>query len=77
MKDRIKRKYHRDSRMSKVEIKLIMILFHDSGYRCLKHFYLENDCKQVSSLRTNVGGTKTYNYTTIRGHRSNRCPLIV
>ena len=36
-----KRKYHRDSTMSKAEVMLIMILFHDSGYRCFKHFYLE------------------------------------
>ena len=36
-----KRKYHRESRMSKAEIMVIMILFHSSGYRCLKHFYLE------------------------------------
>ena len=33
-----KRRYHRDSTMSKAEIMLIMILFHASGYRCLKHF---------------------------------------
>ncbi len=25
---------------SKAEVMLIMILFHDSGYRCLKHFFL-------------------------------------
>ena len=36
-----KRRYHRDSTMSKAEVILIMILFHDSGYRCLKHFYLD------------------------------------
>ena len=30
-----KRRYHRDSTMSKSEIMLIMILFHDSGYRVL------------------------------------------
>ena len=36
-----KRKYHRDSTMSKAEVMLIMILFHDSGYHCFKHFYLE------------------------------------
>ena len=36
-----KRKYHRDSTVSKAEVMLIMILFHDSGYRCFKHFYLE------------------------------------
>ena len=36
-----KRHCHRDSMLSKAEVMLIMILFHDSGYRCLKHFYLE------------------------------------
>ena len=29
-----KRKYHRNSTMSKAEVMLIIILFHDSGYRC-------------------------------------------
>ena len=29
-----KRIYHRSSTMSKAEVMLIMILFHDSGYRC-------------------------------------------
>ena len=28
-----KRKYHRNSTMSKAEVMLIIILFHDSGYR--------------------------------------------
>lgn len=45
-----KRRYHRDSTMSKAEIMLIMILFHDSGYRCLKHFYLEKVCKHMRHL---------------------------
>ena len=27
-----------------------MILFHDSGYRCLKHFYLEKVCKHMCHL---------------------------
>ena len=31
-----KHKYHRESRMSKAEIMVIMILCHSSGYRCLK-----------------------------------------
>ena len=44
------RRYHRDSTMSKAEIMLIMILFHDSGYRCLKHFYLEKVCKHLRHL---------------------------
>ena len=27
-----------------------MILFHDSGYRCFKHFYLEKVCKHLRHL---------------------------
>ena len=45
-----RRAYHRDSTLSKAEIMLIMILFHDSGYRCLKHFYLEKVCKHLRHL---------------------------
>ena len=45
-----KRKYHRESRMSKAEIMVIMVLFHSSGYRCLKHFYLEKVCKHMRHL---------------------------
>ena len=40
--------------MSKAEVMLIMILFHDSGYRCFKHFYLEKVCKHLSHLFPNV-----------------------
>ena len=29
---------------------MIMILFHSSGYRCLKHFYLEQVCKHMRHL---------------------------
>ena len=32
-----KRKYHRNSTMSKAEVMLRMNLFHDSGYCCFKH----------------------------------------
>jgi len=49
-----KRKYHRSSTMSKAEVMLIMILFHDSGYRCFKHFYLEKVCKQLRHLFPNL-----------------------
>ena len=45
-----KRAYHRDSSMSKSEIMLIMIMFHDSGYRCLKHFYVEKVRKHLRHL---------------------------
>ena len=43
-------KYHRDSTMTKAEVMLIIILFHDSGYRCFKHFYLEKVCEQLRHL---------------------------
>ena len=50
LKSENKRPYHRDSTLSKAEIMLIMILFHDSGYRCLKHYYLEKVCKHLRGL---------------------------
>ena len=50
LKSNKKRCYHRDSTMSKAEIMLIMILFHDSGYRCLKHFYQEKVCLHLRHL---------------------------
>ena len=50
LKPAAKRKYHHDSTMSKAEIMLILILFYDSGYRCLKHFYLEKVCKYMRHL---------------------------
>ena len=40
--------------MSKAEIILIMILFHDSGYRYLKHFYLEKVCKHMRHLYLSI-----------------------
>jgi hypothetical protein len=49
-----KRPYHRNSTMSKAEIMVIIILFHNSGYRCLKHFYLEKVCKHMRHLFPNV-----------------------
>ena len=50
LKPSAKRKYHRASTMSKAEIMLVMILFHDSGYRCLKHFYQEKVRKHMRHL---------------------------
>ena len=49
-----KRKYHSESRMSKADIMVIIILFHSSGYRCLKHFYLEKVCKHMCHLLPKV-----------------------
>ena len=54
VRDSKKRKYHRDSTMSKAEIMMIIILFHSSGFRCLKHFYVENVCKHMRHLFPNV-----------------------
>lgn len=50
IKSEKKRKYHREGKMSRAEVMLILILFHSSGYRCLKHFYLEKICKQMRHL---------------------------
>ena len=45
-----KRPYHRAGRLSVPEIMTIMILFHNSGYRCLKHFYLNEVCVNLRHL---------------------------
>ena len=50
IKEAKKRKYHHDSTLSKSVVMLIMILFHDSGYRCLKHLYLEHVSKHLQHL---------------------------
>ena len=50
LKNTGKRSCHRESTLSKAEIMLIIILFHDSGYRCFKHFYLDNVCKHLRHL---------------------------
>ena len=50
VKDARKRPYHRASSLSKSEVMLIMILFHNSGYRCLKHFYMEHVCRHLRPL---------------------------
>ena len=54
VRDISKRRYHREGRMSKSEVMLIIILFHCSGYRCMKHFYLEKVCKCMRNLFPNV-----------------------
>ncbi len=54
LKSTTKHPYHRASTMSKAEIMLIIILFQDTGYRCLKPFYLENVCRHMRHLFPNV-----------------------
>ena len=50
IKEQKKREYHRNGTLSKAEVMVIMILFHNSGYRCLKHFYLEHVCRRLRHL---------------------------
>ena len=48
-RDKSKRKYHRDSTLSDAEVITIMILFHLMGYKCLKHFYLNEVYKNMTT----------------------------
>ena len=45
-----KRKYHREPTMKDAEVMTIMILFHASGYRCLKHYYVHHVCINLRHL---------------------------
>ena len=45
-----KRSYHSDGRLSVAEVMTIVILFHNSGYRCLKHFNLKEVCVNLRHL---------------------------
>ena len=54
IKSNTKRRYHREFTMSKAEIMVIVILFHSSGFRCLKHFYKEYVCVHLRHLFPNV-----------------------
>ena len=49
-RDKSKRKYHRDPRMSSAEIITIMILFHLSGYKCFKHFYINEVQEHLTDI---------------------------
>lgn len=44
-------KPHRDRRgqMHLSEVMTILVLFHDSGYRTFKHFYLKHVCKELTA----------------------------
>ena len=55
-----KRCHHRNPIMSKAEIMLIMILFYDSGYRCLKHFYQEKICIHLCHHFPDVSHTTVF-----------------
>ena len=57
-RDKSKRKYHRDSTLSDAEVITIMILFHLCGYKCLKHFYVNEVCENMTDLFPN---TVSYN----------------
>ena len=57
----------------KAEIMVIMILFNSSGYRCLKHLYIEKVCKHIHHLLPNV---VSYNHF-VEPEREIAIPLIV
>lgn len=67
-RDNKKREYHRDPKLSDSEVLTIMILFHFSGYKCLKHFYTQHVCIQC--------GTCSRSLCRTTGSRSwkGRCP---
>ena len=48
-----KRKYHRISTMSKAEVMLIIILFHDSGYRCFIET-VNDELKNISQVEHSI-----------------------
>ena len=50
LKSNARRRYHRDSTLSKAGIMLIMILLHDSDHPCLKHFHQEKMCEHMSAM---------------------------
>ena len=39
-----KRHRNKPNRLSDAEVMLILIMFHDGGYRCLKHYYANYIC---------------------------------
>ena len=48
-----KRKYHRNSTMSKAEVMLVMIPFHDSGYRCFIET-VNDELKNISQVEHSI-----------------------
>ncbi len=50
VRDKSKRRYRRDSKLSDADVITIMILFHLCGYKCLKHFYLNEVCGNMTDL---------------------------
>ena len=53
LKPKGKRKYHWDSIMSKAEVMLIIILFHDSGYRCFIET-VNDELKNISQVEHSI-----------------------
>ena len=60
-RDNKKRRYHRAGTMSSAEVITIMILFHLSGYKCLKHFYVNEVKENMTDL---FPATVSYNRFT-------------
>ena len=45
-----KRHRNKPNRLSDAEVMLILIMFHDGGYRCLKHYYANYICVHCKHL---------------------------
>ena len=45
-----KHKHHREGIISDAEVMTVLVLFHYSGYRCLKHFYLNHVCERMRHI---------------------------
>ena len=48
--DDTKRHRNKPSRLSDSEIRTILIMFHNGGFRCLKHFYINYICKYCGHI---------------------------
>ena len=63
------------TKSGKAEIMVIMILFHSSGYRCLKHFYLEKVCKHMRHLFPEVVSYNRYSTKLIATEEDDSQPF--
>ena len=63
-----KRKYHRNSTMSKAEVMLVMIPFHGSGYRCFIEM-VNDELKNISQVEHSIHRYfDNFIVNVIRGH---------
>ena len=74
LKPTVKRKYHRNSTMSRVEVMLIMILFHDSS----KRYFIEmvnDELKNIAQME--YSRHKCFDHFIVNLLEGSRCLLLV